>query len=146
MDAKTLLRDTFVPFIVADKVSQYPMMLAASSYSRKSSRLASDNAYALRLQTVAYFEIARAVSDPFRTTTDHTILGVAQMALYEARLGNGPQCTSNSSALHRLLYSRGGLHTLGLGGLLSQVIHWMDYAAATMINNNDRPYDQTSTL
>lgn len=81
--------------------------------------------------------------DPSRATSDHTILAVAQLALYEARVGDGVQCSMHLALLANSLCRRGGLSMLGLEGLLARIVFWMDYTASILIETNNRLNDPT---
>lgn len=137
LDAIALLRDVFVPFVRATAVSRHTTTLVAVSYASRDS-LFLDNTDVLRLQEKAYCEVASAISDPSRVTSDHMILGVAQLALYEARVGNGSQYRVHKQALKDLLPRRDGFSMFGLQDVLFRIVHWIDHTASTLIENENK--------
>lgn len=65
---------------------------------------------------------------------DQTIGAVAKMASYEAMFGEAELYHTHMKALVRLIDLRGGLNTLGLGGLLMRMVLWIDLNSAFLLN------------
>ena len=66
---------------------------------------------------------------------DAIIGAVAKMASYEAMFGSPTLFHTHFRALQHMIETRGGLHTLGLDGLLMRMVLWIDINSAFLLNS-----------
>ena len=64
--------------------------------------------------------------------SDALIGAVAKMASYEASFGDLDNYTVHMRALSKIVSLRGGLESLGLDGLLRQIVVWVDWKGASL--------------
>src|SRR5690349_4833622 len=76
-------------------------------------RKVSPNLIYLRTVSAAIEEIRIALGDAIRCSSDHTIAMVAQMAAYEATLGDVEVCRTHMQGIMAMVHLRGGLGFLG---------------------------------
>jgi Fungal specific transcription factor domain len=100
----------------------------------------------LRLKQEAIASITRAMeSVPADCiVNDHLIAAVAKMTSYEAMYGERALYHTHMTALLKMVHLRGGLESLGLGGLLARMVLWIDTNSAFLLNEGF--YFQSSTF
>ena len=90
---------------------------------------ASVDAFRLHLKDLhhaAIIAINDALRDPRRRLSDEVVGAVAKMASFEAMHGDVASYRMHMSGLRLMLDMRGGLGSLGLGGLLRRMVVWID--------------------
>lgn len=75
---------------------------------------------------MAIEETKAALVDDTQRTTDRTIAVIAQMAAYEALLGDREYHRMHMQGLKRIVRLRGGLLALGPSGLMKRFLLWID--------------------
>jgi len=86
----------------------------------------------LKLRGFVIDGIQTALADPIRSTSDHIIMAVAVMSVYEALFGHKELHHVHMEGLRRMLELRGGLHWLDLDGLLESLLLWYDAHTANI--------------
>ncbi|KAK3109625.1 hypothetical protein LTR53_016918, partial [Teratosphaeriaceae sp. CCFEE 6253] len=134
--AKEQLRAHFLAFAMTDAAPLHAVMLVASWHY-----LAMHGAHAhaidlLHLRGLAIREINRALEDSARRTSDQLVTAVAHMAWYEALCGDRDNLNTHMTGLLRIVSMRGGLPTLGLGGLLERILLWVDANATHIVGTH----------
>lgn len=88
----------------------------------------------LKCQTYAAVQKLIANSSPDRR--DDVLIGsVAKLASYEAMFGTSELYHLHIRNLQIMIQERGGLDTLGLGGLLQRMVLWIDINSAFLLNS-----------
>jgi hypothetical protein len=124
---KGLLRSKFFPFCLTDAAPLHAIMLMAAAYFGSVQGAQSHTIDIMQLRMMAIKEINKALEDPTRRgTSDQVISAVAQMACYEALFGDRDTFIMHMKGLLRMVSLRGGLHALGLDGLLERMLLWID--------------------
>lgn len=70
--------------------------------------------------------------------SNETIGAVAMLAAMESFLGNCKELRVHMNGLQRMVYMRGGLHSLGWDGVLRMFISWQDLLSSEMIPSSLR--------
>ncbi|KAF2764822.1 hypothetical protein EJ03DRAFT_355439 [Teratosphaeria nubilosa] len=131
-----LLRTRFFPFTMTDAASVHAVtLMAASNYSRVRGPR-SHTIDLLQLKGMAIAAINSGLSDPRRAMSDQVIIAVAMMASFEALYGDGAFFETHMTGLVRMVTLRGGLHALGLDGLLERILLWIDSNATHMLGKS----------
>lgn len=131
---KGLLRSSWFPLVISDlAIFQTILLLSASNAASIKSDLYS-RSQVLRLKADAIQSINAAVTSERLWTSDAMIGAVAKMAGFEAMHGNLQSYRMHMAGLVRILELRGGLNSLGLGGLLRRIIVWIDLNSAFLLN------------
>jgi hypothetical protein len=106
------------------------VLLASCHYSAVSRNVGVTNL--LRLKQEALESINQAL--PCGKPSDALIGSVAKMASYEAMYGGSIQVyQAHMAGLERMIEMRGGLSSLGLGGLLRRLILWIDLNSSYLL-------------
>jgi hypothetical protein len=140
------LRDVWFPFAMTEpSVFQTVMLLSASNYffiTQDHSKV--PNLLLLRQKALLY--INEGLKDPARAHSDQLIVAVAKMACYEAMYGTYTLYETHMRGLVRMLEERGGIESLGLGGLLMRMCLWIDVNCGLIHNNSKRFFSQSATF
>lgn len=125
-----LLRSRWFPLVMTEPAPFLVILLiSASNYA--SLRGGCDmKADLLQLRCEAIRTINEALKEPKRALTDAAIGAVAKMASYEAMFGSLDTYNMHMTGLARMVDLRGGLSSLGLGGLLRRICIWIDRNSA----------------
>ncbi|KJZ72927.1 hypothetical protein HIM_07690 [Hirsutella minnesotensis 3608] len=90
-------------------------------------------AHILHLRQAAIGAINAALRDPRRRLSDEVVGAVAKMASFEAMHGDLATYRTHMEGLRMMLRLRGGVDSLGLGGLLRRMIVWIDVNSAFLL-------------
>lgn len=130
---KGLLRTTWFPLVTSDNAPfQVVMLLAAANYAQVHN-VAGLRCDLLRMKQEAIAAIDHALRLERTRVSDGAIGAVAKMASFEAMHGDVASYRMHMAGLVRMLSERGGLDTLGLGGLLRRIIVWIDLNSAFLL-------------
>lgn len=130
VETRDLLRSRFFPFIMTDPALLHAVMLMAASHYTSAYGSRSHPIDLLQLRGMAIREINQSLADPVRGTCDQLIAAVANMASHEALFGDRRVFHTHMTGLLRMVSLRGGLHNLGLRGLLERILLWVDANAS----------------
>ncbi|KAK0387681.1 hypothetical protein NLU13_3926 [Sarocladium strictum] len=129
--SRGLLRTRWFPLVTTEAASFYAILLLSAS---NIAALRHDNSSAynvLQLKANAIASINDAFCSGDRTRVSDAMIGaVAKMASYEAMQGDIESYRVHMAGVKRMVDLRGGLETLGLGGLLRRIIVWIDLNGA----------------
>jgi hypothetical protein len=125
-----LLRTRWFPLVLSEAATfQVVVLLSASNYA--SLRYSSgDGPNLLLLKSRAISSINKALKATDSPSSDQLIGAVAKMASYEAMFGDQQTYEMHIRGLVKMVQLRGGLSSLGLGGLLARICVWIDRNAA----------------
>ncbi|KAJ6446649.1 DNA-directed RNA polymerases I, II, and III subunit RPABC2 [Purpureocillium lavendulum] len=87
----------------------------------------------LHMKQVAISSVNEAMRDPRRCLSDEVIGAVAKLASFEAMHGDEATYHAHMVGLRRMVELRGGMDSLGLGGLLRRIIVWIDLNSAFLL-------------
>ena len=123
---KGLLRSRWFPLIMTEPSSFLVIVLTAASHyaSINNNRTLAVDLLSLKHETLA--SINRAMKYQDRMLSDQLIGAVAKMASYEAMFGNKETYEIHMAGVKHMVSLRGGLTSLGLGGLLRRMVIWID--------------------
>ena len=97
----------------------------ATYYSIKN--LPQNTANLLSLRHKAITSINDRLSEPNISTDDQTIAAVFCMSILESVYGDTSSYNIHMSGLEKMVRMRGGVESLGLGGLLARMVVWLDF-------------------
>lgn len=129
-----LLRTRWFPLVLTEPATfDVVILLSASNYT--SLRCPSgDGPSLLLLKSRAISSINKALKTTSCRTSDQLIGAVAKMASYEAMFGDQETYELHMTGLLKMIQLRGGLSSLGLGGLLARICVWIDRNSAFIHN------------
>lgn len=131
---KGLLRSRWFPLVLSDNAPfQVVMLLAAANYASVNN-ISTLGCHILRMKHDAITAINNTFHDDRKLTSDCLIGAVAKMASFEAMHGDVQSYQMHMDGLVRMLELRGGLDSLGLGGLLRRMVVWIDLNASFLLN------------
>lgn len=138
-----LLRKRWFPLVMSEAATfQVIILLSASNYA--SLRYSyGEGPSLLLLKSKAISSINTSLKDSDSPTSDELIGAVAKMASYEAMFGDQPTYEMHMRGLVKMVQLRGGLSSLGLGGLLARICVWIDRNSA-FINHSPVYFPCTS--
>lgn len=115
--------------IVTNAATMYAVLLMAAAHycAVNPSKVAVYDLLALKARALREINAAMTKSDV--AVTDAMIGAVAKMAAYEAVFGDSSHFAQHMKGLRLMLEMRGGLSTLGLGGLLERMLVWINLNA-----------------
>ncbi|KAL5343232.1 hypothetical protein BJX70DRAFT_394233 [Aspergillus crustosus] len=103
------------------------VLLAASNYASVQAESTAMKMDLLGLRCDAVRAVNESlVSQRLGSVSDAVIGAIAKMASYEAMYGNLSNYAVHMQGLQRAVELRGGLSSLGLGGLLRRIVIWID--------------------
>ena len=115
------------------------MLIAASYYAsaqQQQQQQQHDNSpdlnHDLRCEALQCINQAIGMQHSDGVLSDALIGAVAKMASYEASFGDLDNYTVHMRALSKIVSLRGGLESLGLDGLLRQIVVWVDWKGASL--------------
>lgn len=130
-----LLRTRWFPFVLSEAATfQVIILLSASNYASLRYPYG-DGPSLLLLKSRAISLINKAFEANDNPTTDELIGAVAKMASYEAMFGDQLTYEMHMRGLVKMIELRGGLSSLGLGGLLARICLWIDSNASFLHNS-----------
>jgi hypothetical protein len=109
------------------------MLLAAANFA-SINNIATLGCHILRMKHDAISAINKTLLDDKRRASDCLIGAVAKLASFEAMHGDVPSYKMHMDGLMRMLELRGGLDSLGLGGLLGRIVVWIDLNSSFLLN------------
>ncbi|KAL6866959.1 hypothetical protein J3F83DRAFT_739448 [Trichoderma novae-zelandiae] len=113
---------------------QVVLLLSAGNYISVKGGIAAEVGFEMdQLRIDALKSINMAMNEP-KATSDSIIGAVAKMASFEAMHGDERCFRLHMDAAKRLVGMRGGLHNLGLGGLLRRMLIWIDLNGGFLLN------------
>lgn len=134
---KGSLRTTWFPLVMTDPaLFLVIVLLAASHYT---SVRGQSEEMKMRLLNLRY-EAIQAVNQGLENErpenlSDALVGAIAKMASYEAMFGTMDNYNVHMHGLRRAVAMRGGLSSLGLGGLLRRMVVWIDRNSAFLIRS-----------
>ena len=136
-ETKGLLRTRWFPLVISElALFRCIILLAASNVA--SLRYTPDAGYrVLQLKANAIRAINGAFSSTgsgsFEGIGDAVIGAVAKMASFEAMHGDRESFCVHMNGVRNMVRMRGGLGSLGLGGLLRRIIVWVDINSSFLL-------------
>ncbi|KID97378.1 hypothetical protein MAJ_06610, partial [Metarhizium majus ARSEF 297] len=131
---KGLLRSRWFPLVLSDNAPfQVVMLLAAANYASVNN-ISTLGCHILRMKHDAITAINNTFKDDKTLASDCLIGAVAKMASFEAMHGDVFSYQTHMEGLVRMLELRGGLDSLGLGGLLRRIVVWIDLNSSFLLN------------
>lgn len=127
---KGLLRSRWFPLIMTESASFLVIVLIAASHYASINNSPSHAVDLLKLKHETLASINRGMKDQQSMLSDQLIGAVAKMASYEAMFGNQETYEIHMAGVKHMVSLRGGLKSLGLGGLLGRMILWIDRNAS----------------
>lgn len=113
---------------------QVVLLLSAGNYITVKGGIAREAGFEMeQLRLDAIKSINLAIDSPY-AASDSIIGAVAKMASFESMHGDERCFRLHMDAAKRLVTMRGGLHMLGLGGLLRRMIIWIDLNGGHLMN------------
>lgn len=125
-----LLRTRWFPTVLAEPALFLVILLLAASHYASMHESADMKVDLLRLRYQAVQSINQLLHDPNKPLDDGIVGAVAKMASYEAMFGSIENYHLHMRGLMRIIAQRGGLASLGLGGLLRRIVIWIDHNSA----------------
>jgi len=119
-------------FVVTDPALFHAVMLVALCHYLTAHAGRPHPIDLLWLRGMAIHEVNRALEDPVRRNCDELIAAVAHMAWFEALASDWDTFSTHMAGLLGAVAMRGGLPTLGLGGILERILLWIDANAAPL--------------
>ena len=127
------VRRVWMPFLFTDPALISAIVLMAVVHKLSCAGSTSPSVDVLRLRGFVIGAINQALADPQRSCSDQLIVGVANMAIYEAVFGSRDYYHIHMEGLMRILRLRGGVSNLGLNGYLQLVLLWNDNNCANLL-------------
>lgn len=115
------MKTVYVPFSISDRCVFHGLLLLSARSFAKISGDMSYHVTALTHKAECIRLVNEALGNPRRATSDATIAAVLMLAVEEFLLGNLEVFKAHMCGLHSIVLIRGGLYTLGLGGILEQL-------------------------
>jgi hypothetical protein len=130
------LRRLWLPFALSEpSVFQVVMLLAASSNAMLHGQsVLQPNLLSLKAKSIR--SINEGLRDPSRAQSDHIIMAVAKMAVYEAMYGSLRTYKVHMGGLLRMLECKmkmGHDTNLGTNGMLTRICFWIDDNLAALL-------------
>lgn len=130
---KGLLRSRWFPLVVSDpSCFRVVMLLSAANYASING-IQDLGSQILQLKQEAISAINAAFIIDRKQVSDGLIGSVAKMASFEAVHGDVKSYKMHMAGLQRMVAMRGGLDSLGLGGLLRRIIVWIDLNSSFLL-------------
>lgn len=121
-----LLRTTWFPLVMSESsLFLVIVLLAASNFASVQVAPTEMKLPLLGLRCEAVQAVNQTL-EPQHGMSDALIGAIAKMASYEAMYGNLENYAVHMQGLQRAIKLRGGLSSLGLGGLLRRMVIWID--------------------
>lgn len=125
--------------ITAEATANVVLLTAASHYTIFH-QLAGDpkmKQILLYLRCQTYAAVQRLIGESSAKTRDDILIGsVAKLASYEAMFGTPELYHLHIRNLQIMIQEKGGLDSLGLGGLLQRMVLWIDINSAFLLNSS----------
>ncbi|RFU25057.1 hypothetical protein B7463_g11288, partial [Scytalidium lignicola] len=131
-DKPGLLRTRWFPLVLTEAATFQVIMLIAASHfvSLLGSFEHGLGLLKLKSNAICLLGDALAAEGP----TDQLIGAVAKMASYEAMFGELDTYEMHMEGLVKMIELRGGLHSLGLSGMLAKICVWIDRNSSILHN------------
>lgn len=134
-----ILRSRWFPMVMtADALFNIVLLTAASHYAVFKNKVGDPyiKEVLLYLKFQTYTSIQKLVrSSSADSRTDSLIGAVAKLASYEAMFGSSALYHLHIRSLKLMINEKGGLDSLGLGGLLQRMVLWIDINSAFLLNS-----------
>ncbi|KAL4930962.1 uncharacterized protein BDV17DRAFT_29241 [Aspergillus undulatus] len=125
--SRGLLRTNWFPLVMSEpSLFLVIVLLAASNYASVQTEATDMKLHLLGLRCEAVQAINKYLELQPSAVSDALIGAIAKMASYEAMYGNLNNYAVHMQGLQRAIELRGGLSSLGLGGLLRRIVIWID--------------------
>ncbi|KAL4782254.1 hypothetical protein BJX76DRAFT_297592 [Aspergillus varians] len=122
-----LLRTDWFPLVMSEpSLFLVIVLIAASNYASVQTDSANMKLHLLGLRCEAVQAVNNSLVHHPSDVSDALIGAIAKMASYEAMYGNLDNYAVHMQGLQRAVELRGGLFSLGLGGLLRRIVIWID--------------------
>ncbi|KAL4965491.1 uncharacterized protein BDV14DRAFT_55582 [Aspergillus stella-maris] len=122
-----LLRTDWFPLVMSEpSLFLVIVLLSASNYASVQTEATDMKLNLLGLRYEAVQAINKYLDLQQSDVSDALIGAIAKMASYEAMYGNLDNYAIHMQGLKRAIDLRGGLSSLGLGGLLRRMVIWID--------------------
>jgi hypothetical protein len=132
---KGLLRTRWFPLVITEPCSFYAILLLSASNVAALQHHEKAAYDVLQLKAHAIASINEAFSSGDKARTSDAVIGaVVKMASYEAMQGDVESYRVHMAGVKRMVDLRGGLTSLGLGGLLRRIVIWVDLNSAFLLN------------
>ena len=134
-----LLRSVWFPFALAQSGLLHIILLTAGSHYINYVDMTLQQAEGVRrclvqLKQQALQQMREIAFTPDRCSADELIAAATKMASFEAMFGDQTAFQTHMSGLRNLVDIRGGLPSLGLGGLLARMVCWVDCNSSFLLN------------
>lgn len=135
-DNKGLLRSRWFRLATTEMSTfQVVLLLSAGNYITVKGGIAAEAGFEMeQLRMNALGSINAAMNEPGKYLTDSVIGAVAKMASFEAMHGDEQSFRLHMDAVKKMVAMRGGLQSLGLGGLLRRMLIWIDLNGGFLLN------------
>ena len=130
-----LLRTRWFPLVLSEQAIFYVVVLLSASNYASLRYPHGHGPNLLLLKSRAISSINEALKATDNPISDELIGAVAKMASYEAMFGDQPTYEMHMRGLVKMVQLRGGLLSLGLGGLLARICVWIDCNSAFLNNS-----------
>ncbi|KAF4547740.1 Hypothetical protein D9617_36g062780 [Elsinoe fawcettii] len=127
-----LLRQVWFPFVLTDAALLHAVLLLAATHCTSVNGPDAHNIDIITLRGMALRGINDNLQNPGKSLSDELIGAVLSMATYEAIFGDSETYATHMTGLQKMVTLRGGLHNLGLEGLLERMLLWVDANASYM--------------
>lgn len=125
-----LLRSSWFPLVLSDvAIFQTILLLSASNAASVKPNMCSKDQL-FKLKSDAISSINNSLQCDENWVSDALIGATAKMASFEAMHGHLESYHMHMKGLCKMLEMRGGLNSLGLGGLLRRIVVWIDLNSA----------------
>lgn len=127
-----VVHEKYYPFVLSDPALLSAVTLVIISRLRYLQNQQHATLPLLKLRGFVIDGIQTALVDPVRSTSDHIIMAVAIISVYEALFGHKELHRVHMEGLRRMIELRGGLNRLDLDGLLDPLLLWYDAHTASV--------------
>lgn len=141
LDAETpfIIRNKWFPMVMTSPATLYIVVLiAATHYAAFNDLLPNPKIRAILLhlkqQTLSSINTLIRDTPPGEPMSDIIIGAVCKMASYEAMFGTPSLYHTHMKGMKHMIAGRGGLHKLGLEGLMQRMVLWVDINSAFILN------------
>ncbi|KAF2221604.1 hypothetical protein BDZ85DRAFT_19049 [Elsinoe ampelina] len=128
--SRGLLRHVWFPFVLTDTTLLHSVLLLAAAHCSSVKGPGVHNIDIITLRGMALRSINDSLHDPAKSLSDELIGAVLSVATYEAMFGDSETYATHMKGLQKLVTLKGGLHTLGLDGLLERMLLMVDANAS----------------
>jgi hypothetical protein len=121
-----LLRKRWFPMVICSPSLLHVILLISASHYAARLNTTRFSLQLLQIKQTALSRVNNAIGELEGLPADPLIGAVAKLASYEAIYGDRSMYQAHMKGLREMVELRGGLGELGLGGLLSRMLLWID--------------------